>query len=445
MNFNRQKAIFQMKSIKLFILLLLVSSYNLNAQFTLLESSLTNSAINNTEENAFLFSFKPDGLSKFRLENNALVTTQLPIPHNSALQEVNALNVITSEVLLIRINEFNKYTFSNNYYITIDGAKTWTKILTPDGQLPLFTYADAMSGMLYFTKTNNTGYYTYKYTSGQWDFIPYHDIPFDIISLNNGIGYLQLIANGSDRVGYTTNGGKTYQILSNIDYTKAPFSWSNNGILQKITMVTHDHWYAQYQYDSSGVKISKLMATVDKGTTWKVILNTSVDIIEPASASSVYVYKQNGSKGFLYLISDFGDKICLTGFTGRVQNMNFWDSKNGLLFALDSSTSQYGVWLVTNSGGANCYTSNSNVYAPLTAKTLGISIYPNPAASLLNINLDGSLISNTATTYSIQTLTGQVLLTGAINTVDTEINVSSLSAGVYIIKVGDGVRKFVKN
>ena len=87
-----------MKAIKLLLILLLASA-GVNAQFTLLDNTVTNTVIKNSNTDAYLFSFKPDELIKFKFENNALQSESLNIPQNSATQELNDLRVITKDVL----------------------------------------------------------------------------------------------------------------------------------------------------------------------------------------------------------------------------------------------------------------------------------------------------------------------------------------------------------
>ena len=74
-----------------------------------------------------------------------------------------------------------------------------------------------------------------------------------------------------------------------------------------------------------------------------------------------------------------------------------------------------------------------------TESVSGISVYPNPATDILNIDgIDGSC---RATVYS---LTGQILICES----DSKINVSSLQSGIYIIQIENGSQsvtlKFVK-
>lgn len=59
----------------------------------------------------------------------------------------------------------------------------------------------------------------------------------------------------------------------------------------------------------------------------------------------------------------------------------------------------------------------------------GISIYPNPASDLLNIDL------NESATYQLNDVSGKLILTGKLNKGSNQITVSSLAAGVYNLQV----------
>lgn len=70
------------------------------------------------------------------------------------------------------------------------------------------------------------------------------------------------------------------------------------------------------------------------------------------------------------------------------------------------------------------------------ANNYNMEIYPNPSNGLLNIRtLDDRTVS-----YQIYNLMGQPLKSGTLN---QEINVSDLSAGMYVIEINDGDRKSV--
>ncbi len=65
------------------------------------------------------------------------------------------------------------------------------------------------------------------------------------------------------------------------------------------------------------------------------------------------------------------------------------------------------------------------------------SVYPNPAASHLNVRLAGV----TGTSYEVLNISGQVVIKGAFT---ESINVNSLASGVYILKVQAGETSFIE-
>ena len=85
----------------------------------------------------------------------------------------------------------------------------------------------------------------------------------------------------------------------------------------------------------------------------------------------------------------------------------------------------------------------------LSSRALSLNVNPNPVANTLNISVDG-LQTNKQSSISLLSVSGVVIKTIQSNTLNknTQLNVSSLSAGVYYIKVinGDKVlyKQFVK-
>jgi hypothetical protein len=72
-----------------------------------------------------------------------------------------------------------------------------------------------------------------------------------------------------------------------------------------------------------------------------------------------------------------------------------------------------------------------------------VLIYPNPASSVLNVRMTDSRKG----TYRLINFLGQQVDTGELS--ESDINVSTLETGVYILEVNDGqktvAKKFVKN
>ena len=69
----------------------------------------------------------------------------------------------------------------------------------------------------------------------------------------------------------------------------------------------------------------------------------------------------------------------------------------------------------------------------------GINVYPNPANSILNVEL----LDNREATYAIYNVLGQQVLNGSINRTAT-INVDTLSNGLYLVKINDGQKELVE-
>ena len=58
------------------------------------------------------------------------------------------------------------------------------------------------------------------------------------------------------------------------------------------------------------------------------------------------------------------------------------------------------------------------------------SIYPNPATDVLNVNANSNIQS-----VEIMNIMGQAIQTINVNDMNTQINTSSLSNGVYMLRV----------
>ncbi|MDX2188359.1 MAG: T9SS type A sorting domain-containing protein, partial [Bacteroidota bacterium] len=67
-----------------------------------------------------------------------------------------------------------------------------------------------------------------------------------------------------------------------------------------------------------------------------------------------------------------------------------------------------------------------------------VSIYPNPATTELNVTAPAN------STLVIYNYLGSVVLSKTLQTTETQLDISSLSNGVYVVKVGDKVVKMIK-
>ncbi|MDD4990668.1 MAG: family 78 glycoside hydrolase catalytic domain [Paludibacter sp.] len=128
----------------------------------------------------------------------------------------------------------------------------------------------------------------------------------------------------------------------------------------------------------------------------------------------------------LYLpLSDAADVV----YEGSVPAQNaegvtFVKKENGkAVYELKSGTYSFGLNVPTSTG-----------IKQVPAKKKGFKIFPNPVHSKLTIAAE-------PTDYEISDLTSKMIQSGKA----TVVNVSGLLAGVYFIRVGDDVSKFLKN
>ena len=76
------------------------------------------------------------------------------------------------------------------------------------------------------------------------------------------------------------------------------------------------------------------------------------------------------------------------------------------------------------------------IYTPL-ASAINFSLYPNPATSTLNIKCSGYDFTHGALTLDIIDMTGRLVQSVAFNTMQSAIDVSNLSAGMYTYRLKD--------
>jgi Secretion system C-terminal sorting domain len=69
------------------------------------------------------------------------------------------------------------------------------------------------------------------------------------------------------------------------------------------------------------------------------------------------------------------------------------------------------------------------------------TMYPNPVNDILNINCDLSIVNSK---LIITDMMGKVVMTETITTDHSTFNIQHLSSGVYFVKVGNVVKKIVK-
>lgn len=75
-------------------------------------------------------------------------------------------------------------------------------------------------------------------------------------------------------------------------------------------------------------------------------------------------------------------------------------------------------------------------------QNVSFQVCPNPAKNLINIIIDGSLLNDGQA--QIFDLSGKMVLTEAVQSLSSTMDVSSLRPGIYFVKYGTAVSKFIK-
>ncbi len=74
-------------------------------------------------------------------------------------------------------------------------------------------------------------------------------------------------------------------------------------------------------------------------------------------------------------------------------------------------------------------------------KENNFSVFPNPAENKINVKVDATLLG---LVYKVYDTTGKSVLSGKINSENTIIELSDLSAGIYLFSVGENMKRSFK-
>jgi len=123
----------------------------------------------------------------------------------------------------------------------------------------------------------------------------------------------------------------------------------------------------------------------------------------------------------------------------------FWEHMNQLLnyLIIDFGTAKS---LVITGIDGDVATYSNQLLANSEFTTSSFNLYPNPAADFIMIESSGSSMSSG--TVEIYSATGALCLMNKIDTAASKINISSLAAGSYILRITNEntevTRKFIK-
>ncbi|MBP1841275.1 T9SS type A sorting domain-containing protein [Formosa algae] len=155
-------------------------------------------------------------------------------------------------------------------------------------------------------------------------------------------------------------------------------------------------------------------------------------------------------------------EVRLGGATGTIIgespliNTGSWGTFSTILIDIDSSDATgsdtiYFMFRLAPDGGSR-YLFNIDAFqfintTPLSVddvETFEVSIYPNPASDLLFINLENNSLNSNKTKISLYNVAGQKVKETELTSPKMELNVSSLSSGLYILNIKDDTKSLSK-
>jgi photosystem II stability/assembly factor-like uncharacterized protein len=324
-------------------------------------------------------------------------------------------------------------TVQGGVWKTVDGGTVWTKQPTA-----LYnTGTDSFTNMVYFWDANvgvtagdpASGYFEiYTTVNGgtNWSRVPSTNIP---TPLTGEYGYTRIFETYGNTIWLGTNKGRLLR-SSDKGLTWSIFQTPNTDFGDADLGASFS-----FQDDLHGIMIFKdwqQFSTADGGATWTaefpdgvirngdvtfvggmpgVLINIGEDLIDSARGAS---YSTDNGASWV----DFGEPI------DAVSAVEFFDATHGLVSAFNSSTTEGGIYHWIN---------DVNTLATVNfQETKAITASPNPTTGVLNIA--GKNISHVAV-YDI--LGKEVSNTNYSALNNVALNLSSLNAGVYMVKVSN--------
>lgn len=350
-----------------------------------------------------------------------------------AIGSIHAMSATTAYIAVFP----NAATVQGGIYRTVDSGVTWTKQTTA-----LFnTGTDSFTNLVHFFDNNNGvcqgdpagGYFEiYTTTNGgtNWVRVPSANIP---TPLTGEYGYTHNYETVGNTIWCGTNKGRIYKS------TNQGLNWtvSQSPITDFGSATVSGNFAMKNQND--GIFIASdwsFYRTSDGGVTWNsefpggeyyrnfdvtyvpgtadTYVSTGLDLDEIGRGSS---YSIDG--GLTWIDINNID----TEFVDGGGTMSFYDCSNGLASGFTTSSTVGGIW--------------HNIFEYCSAATqdfasAAFTASPNPTSG--NLDIAGKNIAN-VTVFDV--LGKQVLNTnfGSLNNVN--INLGSLNAGVYMVKVSD--------
>jgi PKD repeat protein len=238
--------------------------------------------------------------------------------------------------------------------------------------------------------------------------------------------------NGDGTIDYTTqNPEHTYDAAGKYDVALT----ISNEQSTTITMTKPEFINVGVnQFETSSIELSLTTDNFPEETTWNFkdgdgnILYSGGPYIEGQDENTIFtqVMNINGSGCYSFEIEDsFGDGICCSEGSGSYE---LKDTTGNVII----SGADYGSGEVT-------LLSNAVLSTQSFFTTNHIAVFPNPASSVLNVKLSDQ--TELPDAFKIYNILGQTVLQKAVRSnTDLKIDISSLSNGMYFIKLSQSNR-----
>jgi len=406
-------------------IMLLLNPFMLNAQWSAVRYDQQNIFYNvsaPTANTVFVTGVEPVSSQYFILRTNDAGTTWDSISFNTASDTF----LLTELYFFDAGTGFAGGTKNGNQVLlkTTDNGNSWTEITPNSSSIDFIRsvhFIDAQNGFA------TDGIFLYKTFNGgtAWTSIatPFNmrDLFFEDMNSGLACGY-----NGIAVVMQTSDGGQNWNtLLSAADSNLFVSSFAKLDVVNSNVVFT------------AMENTAKLYRTLDGGNSWQTIVVDSTDVI----------------RDFNFISADTGHVLAEIGWGQEYRILRTANGGQDLTMEYTTGWNFYGGGVVLNAFSfveQTGYATGSNgLVKKYFPSATGISeeefngttsVYPNPANTTLSVVLSGNK------KITVNNLLGDVVMEkiSPPRKSIVDLDVSSLSPGIYFIKAGSEVRKFIK-
>lgn len=289
---------------------------------------------------------------------------------------------------------------------TINGGASWTTTTLASEPMTstkkIFFYDDNTGFIVcrngYMFKTTDQGANWQQMTSGTTSDLSSVYFP------TSSIGYASI--SYSTELLKTINGGN---------------SWTKLDLGQLIGV--RDLFFTDENTGYLACSKSRILKTSDGGSTWDVFDFGTNDDFYAITFTKINVGYVAGASGTLATTSNAGEtwKPNTSGINNLLYNIDFPSYEVGYISSLHTPP----VILKTTNGGGI-------LSAGEVKSKLFLNVYPNPAKDIMTITSDRALMD---AAFKVVSQTGERVLSGKLESESTMVDISNLSAGVYLLQV----------